>query len=150
MINLSSALRAAMATDYGLGAMMQRGCIKIFTGPPPLNSDKAEQGTLLGQITQDGLPFTAGNATGGLQLKAGPTYGACQNDGNWVLTVAASGLAGWWRFVWNSQDNGSANEFTPRIDGRMGEGLWLPNKNLVSGDTLLITSFSFFIPPTSN
>jgi len=150
MINLSSALRAAMATDYGLGAMMQRGCIKIFSGQPPLNADGAEQGVLLGQITQNGLPFTVGNPQGGLQLKAGAIPGPCENDGNWQLNVTQSGLAGWWRFVWNSPDNGSENEFTPRIDGRIGEGLWLPNKNLENGGSLLVTSFSFFIPPTSN
>ena len=150
MITLSSALRAAMATDYGLGAMMQRGCIKIFTGPPPLNADNAEQGTLLGTITQGGLPFTPGNESGGLKLKAGPVNGACQNDGEWQLNVSQSGLAGWWRFVWNSPDNGSGNEFTPRIDGRIGEGLWLPDKNLETSDTLAITSFSFIIPPTTN
>ena len=150
MINLSSALRAAMATDYGLGAMMQLGCIKIFSGPPPVDADQAERGVLLGVITQDGLPFAAGQTQGGLQLKAGPMVGGCQNNGNWELTVQQSGLAGWWRFVWNSPDNGTANEFVPRIDGRIGEGLWLPNKNLETGGHLLITSFSFFIPPTSN
>jgi len=150
MINLSSALRAAMATDYGLGAMMQLGCIKIFTGLPPLDADSSEQGTLLGTITQDGLPFIPGQTQGGLKLKAGPMVGACQNDGNWSLNVTQTGTAGWWRFVWNSPDSGASNEFTPRIDGRIGEGLWLPNKNLVTGGSLLISSFSFLIPPTSN
>lgn len=150
MINLSSGLRASMATEYGLARAMRLGCIKIFTGKPPLTADMAEQGTLLGTVTQGGLPFTPGATQGGLQLTPGPYDGACQNDGDWVLNVTASGKAGWWRFVWNDPDGGTGVEFTPRIDGKMGEGLWLPNKDLVQGGSLVITSFVFLIPPTSN
>lgn len=150
MINLSTALRSAMATEYGLMAMMRYGCIKVFNGEPPTTADIAEQGDLLGTITQDGVPFVAGTSQGALLLEAGPTNGACMNSGNWKLTVTKSGVAGWWRFVWNGADYGTGEEWAPRVDGRIGEGLILPETFLMEGDVLDVRSFFFVIPPTSN
>lgn len=150
MINLSTALRAAMATEYGLMAMMQYGCIKVFDGDPPLTADMAEQGQLLATITQDGVPFQWGTMQGALNMEPGPTNGACQKLGAWKVTVTTSGQAGWWRFVWNGYDGGEANEWVPRVDGRIGEGLILPDSTLISGDVLDVESFFFIIQPTSN
>lgn len=150
MITLSTALRAAMATEYGLMAMMRYGCIKVFNGEPPTTADMAEQGDLLGTITQDGVPFVAGTSQGALLLEAGPTNGACMKLGDWKLTVTKSGTAGWWRFVWNGADDGTAEDWSPRIDGRIGEGLILPDPVLTQGSVLDVASFFFVIPPTSN
>lgn len=152
MIHLSTALRAAMATEYGLARMMRLGCIKIFSGPQPEGgADAAEQGDWLATITQDGADWFPGYTAGGLNLRAGPVAGACQNDGAWVLKARASGTAGWWRFVWNSLDTGQAmaEDYTPRIDGLVGEGLVLPSNVLSTGQVTPIESFFFFIPPSN-
>lgn len=149
MQNLSSALRAAMVTEYGLARMMRLGCIRIFSGAQPDTADDAEQGTLLATITQDGLPFSYGFTAGGLQLKAGPVVGACQNDGQWVMTVTTTGTAGWWRFIWNGGDSGSAADYAPRIDGPIGEGLMLASTALTAADVVPVDSFFLFMPPNS-
>ncbi len=150
MANLNTALRAAMATHYGLMAMMQYGCIKVFSGQPPLTADMAEQGELLGTITQDGVPFQWGSTQGALNLEPGPTNGACMKAGTWKLTVSKTGTAGWWRYVGNDYDGGTADEWVARIDGRIGTGLVLPSRFLEQGDVLVVESFFFAIPPMSN
>lgn len=150
MINLNTALRAAIGTEYGLMTMLQYGCIKVFSGLPPLTADGAEQGLLLGTITQDGVPFQWGTTQGALNLAPGPVSGACMNSGTWKLKVTQNGTAGWWRFVGNNYDGGEADEWVPRIDGRMGEGLVLPSNVLTIGSVLDVESFTFFIQPTTN
>ena len=146
MMNLNAALRTALATQYGLMAMMQYGCIKVFTGQQPASADLAEQGTLLGTITQDGVPFQWGTGQGALHLEPGPTHGACQQVGNWKLTVTQSGTAGWWRFVGNGYDDGTDDVWQPRIDGAILEGLILPDPNLTQGSVLDVESFFFILP----
>ena len=146
MINLNSALRMAIATDYGIMAMMQYGCIKIFSGSQPASADDAEQGELLAVITQDGIPFQWGTGQGALELEPGPTIGACQKQGDWKLSVIQSGTAGWWRFVGNGYDDGGAEVWQPRIDGLVGEGLILPEVNLTASAVLSVESFIFIIP----
>lgn len=149
MISMSSALRASLATEYGLAAMMRLGCIKVFSGPQPNSADAAEQGSLLGTITQDGNEFHPGFSAGGLQLTYGPVVGACQSDGSWVLKITADGTPGWWRFVWNRPDDGSEELYVPRLDGQIGEGLVLPAGAVVNGQTIPIDSFYFLIPPVT-
>lgn len=129
--------------------MMNRGCIRIFSGSQPASADLAEQGDLLATITQDGLPFQWGTGQGALKFKPGPVNGACQKDGNWQLVVHNSGQAGWWRFVSNSFDDGADETWSPRIDGQVGEGLILPEATLVSGEVEDVASFFFLIPAAS-
>lgn len=132
-----------MATDYGLMTMMQYGCIRIFSGNQPGSADMPEQGELLGEITQNGAPFQWGTTQGALSLGYGQLLGSCQMVGDWKLTAKKSGVAGWWRFVGNAYDGGTDQEFTPRIDGRINEGLMLPSTSLTSGDVLTVQSFVF-------
>ncbi|MDO5691115.1 MAG: hypothetical protein Q4G70_01365 [Pseudomonadota bacterium] len=148
MIRLSSALRAALATDYGVARMLQLGHIRVFSGEQPASADDADQGEHLASITQDGNDVYPGLTAGGLVLVPGPVAGACQNSGNWVLKVHRSGVAGWWRFYWNSYDGGRATDYTPRVDGTIGEGLVLPQPMLTANQSEPIDSFFFFIPPT--
>lgn len=149
MILLSSALRAGLATEYGLARMMRYGCIRVFSGPQPDSPDDAEKGIYLGSITQGGAPFAPGFTSGGLQIKSGPVAGACQNDGTWALNVENSGTAGWWRFIWNDGDAGTGAEYTPRVDGLVGEGLILPSTALTAASVIPLDSFFFFLTPTN-
>ena len=150
MIKLNAPLTTAMITNYGLAQMMNLGSIKVFSGPQPDTADHAEQGTLLAQITQDGHPFVPGEADGGLQLALGPVHGTLQMQGAWVLKAVADGVPGWWRWVWNDPDPGTAGAVVCRIDGAVGEGLHLPADamlGLTAGYEAPVAMFQLYLPP---
>jgi hypothetical protein len=122
MIKLSTALRGAMVGDYGLRAMMYRGRILVYSGEQPPNADNAPNGTLLARITQEGLTAVPGSQVGGLLLTPSPsTPTLITHEGNWVLKGVAAGTPGWWRFVWNLNDPGTASPSFPRIDGSVAD-----------------------------
>lgn len=118
-IRLSSGLRDAVVTNYGLGAMLFGGHIQIYTGEQPASPDMPPPGTLLGTVTQDGKPV----ATGGLKLTYGPKVGELINDGVWVLKGIASGAPGWWRFVGAHPDDGAQSAYFARLDGAVGDSV---------------------------
>lgn len=122
MIKLSTGLRAAMIEDYGLRAMMYQGRILVYSGDQPEDADLAPTGTLLGRITQGGLVAVPGAQEGGLLLRLSSTTPTLlTHEGNWVFKGAASGVPGWWRFVWNLNDSGVDSPSLPRIDGSVAD-----------------------------
>jgi hypothetical protein len=122
MIKLSTGLRAAMLSDYGMRAMMYKGRILVYSGTQPADADDAPIGTLLGMVTQDGLPAVPGDDAGGLLLTTPPGIPTLlTHEGNWVFKGTASGSPGWWRFVWNLNDTGAESPFFPRIDGSVSD-----------------------------
>ena len=147
MINLNGPLRSAMVGNYGLAVMMQYGHIKIMSGAQPASADAALTGDILGVITQDGKPFSPGVVEGGLVLGLGAFPGTVGKLGSWVFTAQGSGMAGWWRYCWNSKDTGVTGENVPRIDGAIGEGLLLPNPNILEATTQAVADFTIFLPP---
>lgn len=118
-IRLSSGLRDAVVTNYGLGAMLFGGHLQIYSGEQPASADMAPSGTLLALVTQDGKPTTAG----GLKLTYGPKVGELINDGAWVLKGVASGAPGWWRFVGAHPDDGTQSAYFARLDGAVGDSV---------------------------
>lgn len=146
-IRLSSALRTSMMGSYGLGLMMNYGVIKVFSGPQPDTADAAEQGTLLARVTQNGLPFSYADQTAGLQLQLGQVAGSVRNLGDWVLTPEADGTPGWWRWCWANPDAGTAYELAARIDGLVGEGLYLQDATLAASDPPhTLGAFAIYLP----
>ena len=119
-IRLSSGLRDAVISNYGLGAMLFRGHIQIYTGEQPASADMPPSGTLLATVTQDGK---AAPGDGGLQMKLGPTAGDLVHSGAWVLKGVASGVPGWWRMVGPHADAGELSTFFARLDGSVPEGV---------------------------
>jgi len=128
-----------MIGNYGLGLMMQYGHIRIFSGMQPATADFAQAGTLLARVTQDGIAPVPGVEAGGLQFTMGYEPGEIMHDGDWVMTGIASGTPGWWRFVWNGEDDGGDSLFLPRIDGAVGESLRGAPSSVASGATYPVT-----------
>lgn len=145
-IRLSSGLRSAMVSEYGLERMMRRGFVRIYTGPQPLSADNAPTGNLIATITTNGLSPAPGVIAPGLLMQPGDEPGSMTNSGEWVLKGIGSGIAGWWRFVWNSADDDGASEFLPRIDGAVGESLLLDDVMITPQTERVIQDFFLYLP----
>jgi hypothetical protein len=145
MIRLSSGLRNALATSYGLSVMLAYGHIQVFTGTQPDTADNTPTGTLLGIVCTDGITPVVGDSAGGLEMQL-TSPGVLQQHGNWTLKVAVTGVAGWWRFVWAAHDDGSASLFYPRIDGSVGDSLTLSDLVLGAGALIEDVSFKLTLP----
>ena len=139
-IRVSTGLRAALLSDYGLSAMMNYGVIEIYTGEQPWNASFAPTGTLIGRVTNNGDPFAVGTTQGGLQLELAET-GGLTKVGDWRLTGIATGDAGWWRWKWNSSDDDSDSQYYPRMDGEVGESLVLANNTITPATDVAIDEF---------
>lgn len=123
-IRLSSGLRDSIVSNYGLGAMMYKGHIQVYSGAQPASADMPPTGTLLAFVTQDGLPIPVpGDDVGGLMLQLGANAGELVNDGSWVMKGVASGTPGWWRFVAAPIDAGMLSVTACRIDGAVGDSI---------------------------
>jgi hypothetical protein len=134
-----------MMTNYGLGAMMNYGHIRLYSGPQPASPDFVPTGTYLGYISTDGDEPVPGSPTGGLLLG----YlgdGELREDSTWVLKGVANGTIGWWRFVWNAEDDDSASTFYPRIDGAAGESLKLSSYVVEPTTVREISEFRLWLP----
>lgn len=140
-IRVSSGLRAALLSDYGLRAMMDYGVIEIYTGVQPVSASLAPTGTLIGRVTNNGVAFVAGTPSGGLRVDLG-VNGGLVKVGAWRLKGVATGDIGWWRWKWNSPDPGTDSQYYPRMDGAFGESLELSVGTLTPASNLLIEEFT--------
>lgn len=140
-IRLSSGLRTAILTDFGLGAMMNYGVIEVYTGTQPETAILAPTGLLIGRITTDGDPFLVGTVNGGLKLAVDPE-GGLTFDGVWRLKGLDTGTAGWWRWKWNSPDDDGDSLFYPRMDGAVGDSLRLAATIITPVTNVVITDFN--------
>lgn len=151
-VRLSTALRNNLAGTTGFGATFSKGVIYIYSGPQPLSADHAVSGTLLGKVTVDGLPFSFGAATNGLNFAAPAGGTVSKAVENWRFTGLANGTAGWFRLMANATDDladDSATPDNPRLDGSIGianADLNLSNLAVTTGAPNTIDVFSFTIP----
>ncbi len=129
------------------------GVIDIYSGPQPGTADAPPSGTLLGQITADGLPWTPGSEQGGLRWGADGRYVIKTPGVPWVLTGVAAGTAGWFRLRTNAPDDGELSMDAVRLDGAIspvgGEGaeLWLATTSITPDTAILIQNFWIAVPP---
>ena len=139
---MSSGLRDAVITNYGVGMAMNHGHIQIYSGEQPATPDLQSQGRLLAFVTQDGLPVPIpGDEAGGLQLRHGRT-GEIVNQGTWVLKGVADGVPGWWRFVELQIDPDTNSTTAFRIDGSVGDSLFGVPESISATDVIPVASFS--------
>jgi len=146
MIKLSSGLRNAMVTQYGLQAMLNYGRIYVYSGTQPNSADDAPTGTLLGFISDSGDIPQPGFITGGLIIAEGENAGSLEKSGTWVLTGVASGVIGWWRFVWNLHDSNTFSETMPRIDGAFGDSFTMADGFVSPATSTPIANFYLEFP----
>lgn len=138
-IRMSSALKNALLYNQPMISALSFGVIRVYSGPQPANANDSATGTLLGNITLDGLAFTPGATQGGLNMVAVPSFSYLikPNSASWILTADTSGNAGWWRFHANA--NPAMN-----MDGSVTapyEELFIGDPTLVAGETRNINSF---------
>lgn len=140
-VRVSSGLRAAMLSDYGLKAMMNYGVIEVYSGTQPVSASLIPTGTLLAYITNNGDSFVPNTTTGGLQvdLDAG---GGLGHVGEWRMKGVATGEAGWWRWKWNAPDDDSDSAYYPRMDGAVGESLILQVTSITPTTNVVINDFN--------
>lgn len=121
MIRFSTGLRNALAAEFGLGAMMNGGVMRVYGGTMPDSPDRAPGTSLLGMITTEGKIFyhsSDPNDAGLLLQLVSP--GTLLNYGDWRLTGSGTGNATWFRWHWAWEDDLGESEYYPRIDGDVG------------------------------
>ena len=149
-VRLSTGLRNKLAGTTGFGSSFADGVIYIYSGPQPLSADNAVSGTLLGIVSQDGLPFTFGSTTNGLNFDA-PVAGVVQKAvaDVWKFDGIAAGTAGWFRLMANAVDNLGSSTTLVRMDGSVGTSgadLNLSQISVAIGAPNTIDVFQFTVP----
>lgn len=139
-IRVSNGLRAALLGPYGLSAMMDGGVIEVYSGIQPDSASLTPTGDLLAKITTDGDTFTPGSLTGALRVEQADG-GGLTKSGTWRMIGITNGIAGWWRWKWNSPDDDSNSLYYPRMDGAVGESLTLDNVSITAATDVEITGF---------
>ncbi|MCA9497331.1 MAG: hypothetical protein KC589_10400 [Nanoarchaeota archaeon] len=131
MIRFSTGLRNALATQYGLGILMDGGIIRVYNGVIPSSPDKPPLGVELGRITTEAKTFNPGNdiANAGLRLLF-MSPGILVQAGDWKLKGLSSGTATWWRWNWSGPDSNHESSLYPRVDGLIGS-IGQENKELL-------------------
>ena len=145
-VRLSSGLRTAIVTNYGLGAVMQYGHIRIYTGTQPDSADLPPTGSLLAVVCADGITPVPSTTTGGLELAGGVAPGSLVLGGNWIIKGRSSGVPGWWRFVGCELDTDLPTSYFPRIDGVLGESLVLGFNDITPATNVAVAGFTLILP----
>lgn len=118
--NLSTGLRAAIMAGHQMPTILQDGVIRCYSGPQPVDADRAVTGTLLGSITRDGGPFTPGVQTNGLRFTRSGIYLLKDPNQPWRFDGVANGTLGWFRVCANAPDDGLDSPNAIRMDGAAG------------------------------
>jgi serine protease AprX len=140
MTQLSTGLKSALLGTSGLTEMMNYGVIEVYSGESPQFAHFAPTGTLLAVITDSGNPFTQGSPTNGLQLNR-DVPGELRAEGEWRMKGVATGTAGWWRWKWYLADPNTTDPYYPRIDGVVGDSLFLDDLDITPSTDVAITNF---------
>lgn len=108
--------------------------------------------TMSAAVSNGGLPTVLGiTAINGLSFTFPATGGAFSKSGTWSGLGAASGTAGWFRYLCDGADNGTGSSTTfARMDGSItvagGSGdATIDNTTISTGQQVTVTSFSMGI-----
>jgi hypothetical protein len=130
--------------------VLKDGVLRIYTGSQPSSPDSAASGTLLMTVSNLAGAWVAGAFDNGLIFGTAASGAISKSTGQtWQATAAASGTAGWFRFIGNASDAGLASTSLPRIDGNVGTSgadLQISSTTITSGATYTIDQFTFTYP----
>lgn len=149
-IVLSTKLQNDAADAFA--ALFANGRIHIYSGSRPQAGDNALTGTLLGIVTENGLPFTPGSTTNGLNFDAAVngvvTKAAAET---WQFAGLANGIAGYFVLLPNSADDGTVDSGKThrRYIGTIGTSnadLIMSNPQVVLNAVKTVDEFSLAIP----
>ena len=142
MIRFSTALRNAIASNYGLGMVMNKGVIRLYDGTQPTSPDLAPTGNLLGAITNNGVAYVPGNNkdAAGLVVKL-VSPGILEKSGVWKLIGSRIGTATWFRWYSSQVDDYGSNTNFLRIDGGVGTDLFLATPQITTFTSVEVLTF---------
>lgn len=158
-VRTSTGFASRILGPESFATIFQGGSIEIRSGTQPASADEPATGTLLARITRDGLLWTAGSPTNGLEFVNAGRYASKNFSHSWRLKGIAAGTAGWFRLVGNAPDDGGTSTTLPRIDGAIGllpaEGetlvgdfqMLLPSLAITIGLERSIDQWYYAIPP---
>ena len=111
----STGFRNAVMGTASAATTLTGGKIKIYSGAPPVTADAAATGTLLITISDNG-------GSGGLSFEPTITDATLTKLATqvWKGTIAATGTAGYFRWVMGS-DDGSPSTTQVRIQGTVAQ-----------------------------
>ena len=141
-LQVSTGLRNKMLDTGSLKASIALGAIKIYTGAPPATADAAVTGTLLSTIT------VSAGATG-LSLGTAASGSIPKAVEVWSGVNAASGTAGYFRYVVLATDDGTLSTTQPRLQGTCGTSgadLNMSSVNLTAAATQTVDAGSITLP----
>lgn len=150
-VNVSTNFKAQILGPKSFAQIFNQGRILVYSGAQPASADFPVTGTLLGQITNLGLPWLPSSSEGGLLFGLTGAWAAKDLSQSWVLASSVAGTAGWFRLVGAGADSGDLSYNAPRIDGTVradGNGdMNLETIALTAGYKLPIQQFLFTLPP---
>jgi hypothetical protein len=130
--------------------ILRDGVLRIYSGSQPSSPDAAVSGTLLLEISESAGAFAHGAFDNGLEFGDAASGSISKASGEtWQDTGIAAGTAGWFRFVGNPTDDGSASTTLPRIDGSVGTSgadLNMSSTSITVGATYTIDTFTLTLP----
>jgi hypothetical protein len=151
IIRESTGLRNERLESGGssLADALANGIIRIYSGTMPASADSAITGTLLCEITESGGSFSSGTATNGINLDVAAS-GTVSKDATetWQGDNVAGGVATYGVYYANTVDaTASTTAIRVVFDvSTSGAFLNLSTTTLVSGETTVLSSFSFTQP----
>jgi hypothetical protein len=134
--------------------IMANSVIAIYSGSQPATADAAETGTLLLLLTVDGLPFTGGVATNGLNMGvsvAGVLSKAVAEEwkGTGLAAASTGTVAGYFRWYDNAMTTGESTTAV-RLDGAIGTSssyeLQMSNTTVVEDGVSVVNTFTYTSP----
>lgn len=148
MLSFSTGLLNSIIGERGFGAALYGGVVRVYSGQRP---DSADLAIPLGcvevaRITTEGRIFYPGADTenAGLKLKI-TSDRTLENDGHWVLTGIANGVATWFRWNWAFADLNLDSTALPRLDGDVSTSsagdLVLPFLQMIPARTHTLDTF---------
>lgn len=146
MMRFSTGLRNALASNYGLGAVMNGGIVYVYGNSAPPTPDQPPGAPEIARITTGGLSFVPGTDKGaGIALKL-VSPGALAALGELRLRGLREARALWWRWCWARPDPMTLSTYFPRVDGEIGESLRLLNPNITATTDFRIEEFLIALP----
>ena len=144
MLIVSTGYKRAILGPQSFPDIFNGGRIRIFAAPRPAAAEAPEPASALGDVVRymfdTGLEFFQANE-----------YIIKQNAHIWRFQATSPGTALWFRLT-APGDDGQASLTQPRMDGDIAvigqpAELSLVSTTIAAGDSILINSFNFTIPP---
>jgi len=129
------------------------GVLRIYSGTQPSSADAAVTGTLLVEISLASGTWAAGTPTNGLRFGTAASGAISKDSGVWSGVAAATGTAGWFRFIANPADAGALDtNVYARIDGSCGTSgasLNMASTSITAAQTVTIDTFTLTLPASA-